>query len=191
VAELSRRQPNELIVREIGDCPDRQQDRDFHAAEERPVERAHAEESEGQQVSRESWQVAGEAACSEQDRERREAGEQRRPLHQIEAAKAEPVPGHEQQRIEQAGTAAGVAVALAPLEGVPARGRAREVEMNEDVVEWSGPGAELTPRRHVQRLRIAPVNVVQRLQAQRSIEKTCNEQRHQPCDDRVHERFDP
>ena len=55
------------------------------------------------------------------------------------AAEADEVADGQHERIEQARVAARVAVARGPLERMTARGRAREVEVDEDVVERRRP----------------------------------------------------
>jgi hypothetical protein len=102
--------------------------------EQRPVERADAQEAERQEVRERPRQSVREPARREQTAEGRHARDPRGPLHQPQVAEAEPIPRRKQEWVEQARATARVPVAGDPLEREAARRRAREIEMDEDIV---------------------------------------------------------
>src|SRR5262249_20841293 len=110
-------------------CPDAEKKGDLHAAEERPVERTDAKERRGREIFAPGRERREEAPRGDEKPKGRQARNDARPHHEERATKPRPVTRSENERVEEAGVAARIAVPDGPLEWVAAGRGARVVEV--------------------------------------------------------------
>ncbi len=118
-----------------GGPPEAQEEGDLHAAPERPAEGPYRDQGQGQEQGGTQGQACEEAQPSPHVAQGRHCRHQCSPDHEPLLAEACGVAEGENEGVGEAGVAARIAAAFGPGEGLAAGGRARVIEVNEDVVE--------------------------------------------------------
>ena len=111
------------------------EERELHAGEEAPRHDAAGEEEGRDGVREGGWGAAKQPTQCAYRAPEREHGDQRREVAEKDPAEPDGPSHREHRRIERCRLSRGVSLPGDPLEGMAPRGRAREVEMDVDVIE--------------------------------------------------------
>jgi hypothetical protein len=126
------------IEREQRRAEARREGRYLHPAEQRPVDDPERERHDGVERGRVPRDAADEARGRSDERRHAEHRDDRRPHAEPASVEADEMTDREDDGVERCGLARRISLTGDPLEGMPGRERAREVEMDVDVVERGG-----------------------------------------------------